>query len=368
MKVLIYSEAWGKGGIETFICNEISGLQGKGFDFEVFTTWCWKGLSSYVSDAYGVNQYVVFNGHKLGLVKRTVEGAREFGRLLSQGNYDAVHVNTMNGAGFVYSWVAKKHGVPIRVVHSHNSDVGEGARALKRVLGKAFALAFGRTPTVRIACSCEAGRYLFGDKPFKVVNNGIDTERFRFNPDSRAEVRAELGLADDEVLIGNIGRLAPAKNPRFQLEVFAEFLKLQPKARYLMLGGGELKDDVLSWADELGVLDKLIIHDPVSDTAPWYSALDAFLMPSVFEGLGIVRLEAQDSGLPVLVSDSLPVEADVTSLSKRKALSDSPSEWASELLKLLFDTPFERDAFADELSAAGFDLSATASDLKACFN
>lgn len=355
MKVLIYSEAWGKGGIETFICNEISGLQGKGFDFSVFTTWCWENLATFVSDAYGVDQNVVFNGYKPGLVKRTIEGAKAFGHLLSQGEYDAVHINTMNGAGFVYSWVAKKHGVSVRVVHSHNSDVGEGARALKRVLGKAFALAFGRTPTVRIACSGEAGRYLFGDKPFKVVNNGIDTERFRFNLESRAKVRAELGIADDEVLIGNIGRLAPAKNPRFQLEVFDEFLKLQPKARYLMLGGGELKNDVLTWAEELGVSDKLIIHDPVSDTAPWYCALDAFLMPSYFEGLGIVRLEAQDSGLPILVSDSLPVEGNITELSVVKSLDMSAADWARELFELCEVVFPPRGTFAFKVKRAGFD-------------
>lgn len=359
MKVLIYSEAWGKGGIETFICNEISGLQGKGFDFSVFTTWCWENLATFVSDAYGVDQNVVFNGYKPGLVKRTIEGAKAFGHLLSQGEYDAVHINTMNGAGFVYSWVAKKHGVSVRVVHSHNSDVGEGARALKRVLGKAFALAFGRTPTVRIACSGEAGRYLFGDKPFKVVNNGIDTERFRFNLESRAKVRAELGIADDEVLIGNIGRLAPAKNPRFQLEVFAEFLKLQPKARYLMLGGGELKNDVLAWAEELGVSDKLIIHNPVSDTAPWYCALDAFLMPSLYEGMATVRVEAQCAGLPMLISDAQAEEGNITELSVVKSLDMSAADWARELFALIGKDFAARNTFALKVKMAHFDTSST---------
>lgn len=367
MKVLAYSEAWGKGGIESFICNEIAGLQDRGFSFDVFTTWCWEGLGTYVSDNYGAGQYVAFDGYKPNLVKRTIEGAKAFGILLTKNQYDAVHINTMNGAGFVYSWVAKRHGVPVRVVHSHNSDVGVGARTLKRVLGKVFVCAFGETATLRVACSQEAGRFLFGSRPFVIVNNGIDTEKFRFNAKLRTALRDELGIADNEILIGNIGRIDPQKNPRFQLEIFAEYLKLEPCARYLMLGGGELKGDVMAWANELDVADRLIVHDPVSDTAPWYCALDAYLMPSLFEGLGIVRIEAQCAGLPILVSDTVPAEGDVTCLTRRESLEMSASEWARDLFELVHNAWGARSLFADDVRHSGYDMDVTLDAMENCF-
>ncbi len=368
MKILVYSEAWGKGGIESFICGEISALQGEDYQFDVFTTWCWEGLASYAADAYGVGQYTVYDGYRPNLIKRVIRGAKAFGDLLAANHYDAVHINTMNGSGFVYSWVAKRHGVPVRIVHSHNSDVGAGAKTLKRFISKVFTSLYGNTATVRLACSKDAGRYLFGDKPFQIVNNGIDTERFRYKVESRTAIRAELGISEDVTLLGNIGRIAPAKNPLFQLDVFAEYLKLDSNARYLMVGGGELVEETRTHAKKLGIDDKLVIHEPVADTAPWYCALDAFLMPSLYEGLGIVRIEAQCSGLPILISDVQPHEGDLTELSKRCSLDASPIAWADELYVMARKSVTDRETYAATIQAAGYGLEQTVRIMKGTFN
>ena len=364
MKVLVYSEAWGKGGIESFVCGEISALQSNGYQFDVFTTWCWEGLATYVTDAYGVVQYAVYDGYRPNLTKRIIRGAKAFGELLATKHYDAVHINTMNGSGFVYSWVAKRHGVPTRIVHSHNSDVGAGAKAAKRVISRALTSLFGNTATVRLACSEDAGRYLFGDRPFQIVNNGIDTERFRYKAESREVIRLELGIPEGTTLLGNIGRIAPAKNPLFQLDVFAEYLKLDPDARYLMLGGGELLDEVRAHAKGLGIERGLIIHEPVVDTAPWYCALDAFLMPSLYEGLGIVRIEAQCSGLSVLISDGQPREGDLTGLSTRLSLDASPGEWAAKLYEMTHFEVHDRGAYANAIREAGYGREQTISTME----
>lgn len=131
MRVLVYTEAWGKGGIESFVSNEVRALASRGVQFEVFSTWCWKGYEYRGLEGQGVPHRVVFNGHRPSLVKRTLIGAAEFARLLGGTPFDAVHINTMNGVGFLYSALAQAYHVPVRIVHSHNSDYGTGLRAIK---------------------------------------------------------------------------------------------------------------------------------------------------------------------------------------------------------------------------------------------
>ena len=354
MKVLVFAEVWGKGGIETFISNEIEALQKEGVQFTVLTAWCRPGFANYATEKYGVPQHVIYDGFRPGAFWRTTRGLSKFGQLLKDEHYDAVHINTMNGTGFIYSWVAKRNGVPVRLVHSHNTDVGKRFRALKRFIGKTSRALFGHTATARLACSSDAGCYLFGDEPFTVVPNGIDIERFRYNGESRAAIREELNIGEDTTLIGNIGHIGPAKNPLFQIEVFAEYLKLDSSARYLMLGGDELLPEVLEKASELGVSDRLIVRAPVDDPAPWYCALDAFLMPSLFEGLAYVRIEAQCAGVPMLISDVQTPEADLTELSEHMSLECGAAEWAQRLYGLLESCWAPRETYADLIHGAGY--------------
>lgn len=354
-KILMYSEAWGRGGIETFIKNILPGLIKRGHQVDIFSTWDWGGLDDSELRNLGVCRTTVFHGFRPGQLRRLIEGPKSFRKVLEQNHYDAVWVNTMNGMGFQFSREAEAMGVPMRVVHSHNSDVGNGCRTLKRAISGFGTFLWGGSSTRNVACSEDAGVHLFKNRPFEVINNGIDIERFRYSDAKRALSREELGVSPDVTLIGNIGRISKQKNPLFQVRVFNEYLKLDPSAKYLMIGQADMADEVEGLVDELGCADSFILHGPVDDTSPYYCALDAFLMPSLFEGLGLVRVEAQCSSLPILSTDTMPVEADITEISQHCSLQNPPKIWAKRLHELVGAGRGRRcGAYADRVAAAGF--------------
>lgn len=364
-RVLCYAEAWGQGGIETFLMELFRRLQGKCVSFSLYSCWDWNDSFDDELAKLGIDRYTVFPGHKPGQLKRLCDGSKGFAELANTMRPDAVYINTMNGMGFLYSEIAKKCCVPVRVVHSHNSAFGSGQAAAKAVMH-----AFGKTflsgsATACLACSSDAGRYLFGIRRFEVVNNGIDTERFRFDAAARAEIRESFDIPQNAILFGNIGRIAEVKNPLFQIRVFSEILKREPNSYYLMVGEGDLRPQVENLVDELAVRERVIMPGYLPDPAPVYSALDCFLMPSLFEGLAIVTIEAQCSGCAIVCSEALPPEAHVTDAEILVSLSAGESAWADKAVEMARMTT-DRDVYASLVHEAGFDADDSVSLVRKC--
>ena len=359
MHVLCYAEAWGRGGTESYLMTLLRRLQGRGIYFSIFSVWDWNlALDSELEDL-GIDRYTVFLDRKPGQVRRLREGSAAFGELINAIRPDAVYVNTMNGMGFLYSEVARRHGITLRVVHSHNSAFGSGQVAAKTVMHNFGKAILGGSATARLACSADAGRHLFGSRPFEVVNNGIDTAHFAFDPVARTDIRMRFGIPRDALLFGSVGRIAEAKNPLFQIRTFAEILRVEPGAYYLMVGDGEMKDDVVKLINELGISDKVVMPGYFSDPAPIYSALDCFLLPSLYEGLAIVRIEAQCAGCAIVCSDDLPCEAHFTHAESLLPPSAGARIWAEkaiEMARMLDD----RGTYASLVREAGFDADDTA--------
>lgn len=358
-RVLCYSEAWGQGGIETFLMNLFRRLQGRGFSFALFSTWDWNDSFDAELASLGIGRWTAFEGHRPGQATRLREGSAAFGELIDGMGCDAAYVNTMNGMGFLWSEVAKRRGVPVRVVHSHNSAFGSGFAAAKAVAHEMGKAALGGSATVRLAVSDDAGRYLFGCHPFEVVNNGVDTGRFAFDPSARAQVREGLGVPQDALLLGSVGRIAEAKNPLFQLRVFAEVLKSEPEARYLMAGDGDMRNQAEALVAELGIGDRVIMPGYLPDPAAVYSSLDCLIMPSLFEGLSLVCIEGQCAGCPVVCSDALPAEAGITDLEAPLPLSAGAAAWAEAALAKA-RSPRDRASYAARVAGSGFDAGQTA--------
>ena len=359
-RVLCYAEAWGQGGIETFLMELFSRLQGNGVSFSLYSCWDWNDSFDDELAKLGIDRYTVFSGYKPGQLKRLCDGSKGFAELANAMSPDAVYINTMNGMGFLYSEVAMKCCVPVRVVHSHNSAFGSGQAAAKAVMH-----AFGKTvlsgsATACLACSSDAGRYLFGNRPFEVVNNGIDTERFRFDAAARAEIRESFDIPQNAFLFGNVGRIAEVKNPFFQIRVFAEILKREPNSYYLMVGEGDLRPQVEELVDELAIREKVIMPGYLPDPAPVYSALDCFLMPSLFDGLAIVCIAAQCSGCTIVCSEALPSEAHVTDVEASLPLSAGEPAWADRAVEMV-RMSIDRDIYAALVRSAGFDADHCAS-------
>lgn len=263
--------------------------------------------------------------------QHVVEYQRVLQRLFKQEGWKIVHSH-INALSVFPLCAAKKAGVPVRIAHSHSTS-GKGEH-VKNALKAVLKTQSNRYPTHRFACSKFAGEWLFGkDANFEVVYNAIDLDCFRFNAEARAQARADLGLVGNQFAIGHVGRFTAQKNHAFLIDVFTEVAKRRDDAVLLLVGTGEAGASVKALVDERGLTDRVKFLGQRCDVNRLYQAFDAFVLPSLYEGLGLVGVEAQVSGLPCLLSDSITREVDVTGECKFLPIV-SPAVWADEICGL----------------------------------
>jgi len=282
-----------------------------------------------------------------------------FKRLLQKRQYDVAHLNIFQGLSLYYAYLAENTGVPVRIAHSHNSALRRSkTKCLKMILHNSAKKILSKNATDFWACSKSAAKFMFPSKyKYEFIPNGIDIEKFRFNADVREEVRRELGLAD-KLVIGNIGRLCYQKNQDFLLDVFAEVQIKKPDSVLLLVGDGELKVYLQQKAERLGIADKVFFYGVTDKVEKLLWAMDLFVFPSRFEGLGIAVVEAQTAGLSVVCSDIVPAEALITTNIVNLPLENSAEDWTVKLLKM--QPLVKREDGADKVLHAGFDIAGVA--------
>lgn len=331
VKILFYTESWGIGGIESFVMNTIQTIDRDRYCCSVFSTHDKNNpYDSYLSE-HGISRTVVYSGVKPNLLKRLFNSVRIWDSLLKKNHYDVVHINTMNGVGFVYSFIAKLNHVPIRIVHSHNSSFGSGAKGIKQIahfIGKKL---FMSSATIRIACSKSAGFYLFGKNSFCIIPNGVEASRFRFRRPVRDVMRDKYQLPSDALVFGSVGRLSEAKNPLFQIDVLYELKKQGLPFFLFLIGDGPLKDEIEKYASEKGVSNNLILPGGTNSPELFLQLLDVFSMPSLFEGFPIAAVEAYANGLPLVLSKGIP-QISHQSDACECHLSLNPVRWAQKIV------------------------------------
>lgn len=293
-----------------------------------------------------------------GSTRKMAENRRLFRRLLEERRYDGIHLNAYQALSLQYLELARLSGVPVRIAHSHNTALRKSlTRPLKLALHHWAGKRYAGEPTHRWACSAQAARFLFGDAGWTFVPNGIDVERFRFDPEGREEARRELGL-ENKLVIGNVGRLCYQKNQSFALDVFQILHRQQPESLLLLVGEGEDRKALEEKAKILGVDDSVIFYGTTDRVERLYWAMDVFAFPSLFEGLGIVAIEAQAAGLPVLCSEHIPGEALITAWATRRELTAGAKSWAEALLAAR--SPEDRQTAVGAVIEAGFGVETVA--------
>lgn len=229
------------------------------------------------------------------------------------GEYEVVHVHIPNAA-FAVLRSAKKYGVPVRILHSHNARGADGAiKKVRNFLLNKWGILYANQ---YFACGEAAGAYLYGKKKMRkhqvqILNNAIDLERYAFREEKRENIRQQYKIAPDEMLLGNVGRFVEQKNQTRLLEIFAE-ARRTIRAKLILLGDGELRSDLEEKAQQLGIADDVIFAGVVDNVEAYLSAMDVFLLPSLYEGLPVVCVEAQAAGLPCLVSANVTREIKLT--------------------------------------------------------
>lgn len=231
------------------------------------------------------------------------------------GEYDIVHIHIPNAAFIVLS-CAKKYGVPVRIVHSHNSRGADGfIKKIRNFLLNRWGIHFANR---YMACSLKAGEYLFGRKmcmqeQFTILNNAIFLDKYKFDLEKRKEIRGSLGIGE-EILLGHVGRFVEQKNHMLLLDIFSKLWEKGWKGKLLLLGEGELKNEVEKKAESLHIKERVILVGAVPNVNEYMSAMDVFLLPSLYEGLPVVCVEAQAAGLPCIISSEVSREIKVSDL------------------------------------------------------
>lgn len=291
--------------------------------------------------------------------KYSYKVSRKIRSIIKEGKYDIVHVNMPGHVGFETLKMARQYGIGKRIFHAHNP---RNNLNLKTVIStKVYDYLLQREATELVACSKSAGNSRFGNKDFQVLKNVIDTDRFVYRLEDRRYIREKLHI-EKKVVVGVVGRFAAQKNPEFLLECFAEYNKLNKESVLLWIGDGELQEKIQDRVKNMGLKGACLFVGRKNNIEKWYSAMDLFLLPSKFEGMGIVFLEAQCTGLPCFGSTNVPIETEVTELMHRISLKQEANYWATAMKKVT-DMSGDRRSRASEFINAGYTHEATKSDL-----
>lgn len=277
-------------------------------------------------------------------------------KALKEGNYKIVHshINTLS----VFSlFAAKCAGVPVRIAHSHSTtNKKEKKKNLLKQILRPFSKVFA---TDYMCCSELAGRWLFGNKEYDkgnvyLLNNAIDLDKFKYDEKIRNEKRNELNIDDDTLVIGHVGRFVEQKNHRFLIDIFNEVHKEKENSILMLVGQGPLMEEIKEKVKTLGLENSVMFLGQRSDVKDLYQAFDVFCLPSLYEGLPVVGVEAQATGLLCLFSDDMTKETKVLESVRFLSLEQNEKEWAAILLRSMEN--FKRKDTTVEFFENGFDI------------
>lgn len=274
-------------------------------------------------------------------------------------NYDIVHCHMLNNGAFFLHY-AKKYGIKCRILHSHVTQSAD--TKLKKIRNDLLVHIAIKNATHYFACSKDAGEMMFKNKKYIVINNAIDSKRFQYDSDMREKLRKEMKL-EDNFVFGNIGRLCPQKNQLFLLDIFNNIRKEKKNSKLIMVGDGPWKEKIQDKIEKMNLSNDVILLDSREDIQDIYQIFDLFLFPTRYEGLGIVLIEAQLSGLRCFTSNVVPVESKITQNYKTQNINDLPEEWAKNVLQYCRE-PYERKTQNEGLIKHNYDIETEAAKLE----
>ena len=352
--LLVCTVPTGKSGIPNVIFNLIENMDKDGMEI------------GYVSINRPDDQYakrLSRIGVKLYTIPRKMTNPIKYILNLAKvaKNYDVMHVHGNSATMLLEMIAAGLGGVKTRASHAHSTSCA------MKLCDKICRPIFYLLCNCRFACSEAAGKWLFGNRNFIVIRNGIDTQKFKFNISYRNQIRSGLDIGDG-LLVGHIGNFVDAKNHAFIIDVFSEIIKINEGAKLLLLGDGELLEGIKSKVRDLDLTDRVIFAGSVVDPEVYMSAMDVIVMPSIYEGMPLTLVEEQANGLDCIVSDVITREADLTGNIHYLSLDESPRLWASEIINVgcgSIDNRADKSNNAiSEICRKNYDIFNISNDLK----
>ncbi|MFP4698139.1 MAG: glycosyltransferase [Eubacteriales bacterium] len=346
IRILHYGLSSNLGGIETYLYKLYSSIDRNKFEFDFLVTGnkkpCWYDEFTSMGSKFF---------HVTSRSRNPLRNRMEISKILKNKNFDIVHCHLNSLSYTVPVHLALKHDYPV-IVHSRNAGILKSK--ISRSLHKMNGIFLPQHRINMLAVSNVAGTWMFGkNAKFKVINNGLNVENYKYNSVARDKIREEFGLKQEKVIV-HVGAMREQKNHMFLLEVFVKVLEKKSNTRLLLVGDGDLKEQILKKIDELKIKNHVIITGNRKDVPDILSASDVLLFPSFYEGFPNAVLEAQASGLPCLISDVITNEVKVNNNCLSLSLKKSSTEWAEQLLLLQnFD---ERSMGAYNVTASGLSV------------
>lgn len=342
-----------RGGLETMLMNYYRHINRNKVQFDFLTHRTYDGDYGEEIKALGG---IIYHLPKLNPISTTYKRALN-SFFAAHQEYKIVHVH-QDCMSSVILKAARKKNVPIRIAHCHSSSQDKD---LKYPIKRVYQHYIPKYATDLMACGQAAGEWMFPNQKFIVLNNAVDVSKFYFNPIVRNIVRSELGIADDELLIGNVGRFSVPKNHSFIIEIFKHLQAKNPKAKLLLVGNDSgpdcapIANVIKQKIRSLSLEDKVIFTGTQNDVARYLMAMDIFLLPSLYEGFPVTTVEAQATGLECFISDKVPADCMITELVHQFSLNEPADLWASRIVDIY--TRSARRDHSQEIIDAGFDIS-----------
>ena len=287
---------------------------------------------------------------------------------LKENKYDVVHLHMCNSAAMMYGRIAKQAGVLVVVYHSHNTNLSTNHRLIKTMVHTLSKYRFEKYGDVYFSCSDLASKWMFTKRSVRenkvqVINNGIDLERFAFDPVGREKCRGILGIGN-KTLIGHIGRFGVAKNHPFLIDVFDDYHKVNPESVLLLIGEGDYEQIIRDKVHALGLDDSVIFYGTTKEIPQMLWAMDVFVLPSLFEGNPVVGIEAQAASVPCIFADTITRMCQLTENVSYLSLEAPYEQWSDEISRM---SQLERKNTTSEMRSAGYDIKMVAKEVQAVY-
>ena len=362
----IYGEILSNGGQEAYSMNMYRNINREKVQFDFYTPY-YCDNEKLVKEIEQLGGKVYTGGGKFELEGNKKDFVKNLSEFLSNNPYEIVHINS--GSIFALAFgakIAKKHGAKKIIVHSHCT----GNDNIKYRIIKAISSGiFLRNATYYCACSKEAASWKFPKSIIKkekydIIKNGIELDKFKFSKRIRDEYRKQLDL-ENQFVIAHVGRFTDQKNHEFLINVFEELKNRCKNCKLLLIGDGPNKEKIITMLNEKNLKNSVSFLGIRNDVNKILQAADMFIFPSRFEGLGIVAIEAQATGLPTLCSENVPEEANQTDLFNKLNLFDGIDTWINKIIELK-DKKYEntREDYTEKLRLAGYDAKDSAKRLE----
>ena len=344
LRVLQVVTYMGRGGLETMIMNYYRNIDRSKVQFDF--------LVHRQEEATYDKEILSLGGHIYRMPVLNPFSKAYFSSLDSffkEHRYNIVHSHLDCMSAYPLK-IAQKNGVCVRIAHSHNKSQDKNLKYPIKLLSKRL---IPKYATHLFACGKEAGDWMFNGKPYTILNNAIDAQIYVYNERVRDEVRKELNLTNDNLVVGHVGRFNPQKNHSFIIDVFNAVYEKNKNARLVLVGSGDGQQAIEDKVKSLGLSDSVLFLGSRGDVNRVLQAMDVFLFPSLYEGLPLSIIEAQAAGLPCIISDNVPSECIKTDRVFRYSLSEPTDFWADKIFEAL---KISKKDTLSEIIASGFDI------------